>query len=117
VKRLLLACVLALGVAPALAEAGAVPKPASRSRSVQGFHNVTYKITFAAGAPATIRVAGDGDTRMALVVFDAGGRRVAADTRANDVLTVRFTPARQGTYQVRVINRGGVPNRFSLKTN
>jgi hypothetical protein len=117
VKRLLLALVLALGVAPAFAGAGAVPGPVSRSHSVQGFHNVAYKVTFAAGAPATIRVTGDGDTRLSLVVFDANGRRVTSDTRANDVLSVRFTPARQQTYQVRVYNKGGVPNRFSLKTN
>jgi len=117
VKRLLLAVVLALGVSPAFAAAGAAPSPASRSTSVQGFHNVTYKITFAAGAPAVIRVTGDGDTQLALVVYDAAGKRVAADSRLNDVLIVRFTPAARGTYQVRVINRGGVPNRFSLKTN
>jgi hypothetical protein len=117
VKRLLLALVLALGVAPAFAEAGAAPGPASRSTSVQGFHSVSYKITFAAGAPAVIRVTGDGDTQLALVVYDAAGKRVTADTRLNDVLTVRFTPAARGTYQVRIVNRGGVPNRFVLKTN
>jgi hypothetical protein len=117
VKRLVLALVLALGVAPALAGAGAVPGPVSRSYSVQGFHNVAYKVTFAAGASATIRVTGDGDTQLSLVVFDANGRRVASDTRANDVLSVRFTPARAQSYQIRVYNKGGVPNRFSLKTN
>ena len=116
-KNVLLATVLALGVAPAFIEAGAVPRAASRSYSVQGFHNVSYKFTFAANAPATITVTGDGDTQLSIVVFDSTGRRVTADTRPNDVLTVRFTPARAGAYQVRITNHGGVPNRFSLKTN
>lgn len=115
--RLLISCALALGMAPAFAGAGATPSAVSRTGAVQGFRSVTYKINFAAGAPATIRVTGDGDTRLSLTVLDAAGKRVAADTRANDVLSVRFTPRAPGAYQVRVSNHGGVPNRFSLRTN
>jgi hypothetical protein len=98
-------------------EAGAVPKPTNTTYTVQGFYNVTYKITFAAKAQAVISVQGDGDTQLSLVILDSTGKRVAVDTRANDVLIVRFTPAKAGVYQVRIINHGGVPNRFALRTN
>jgi hypothetical protein len=52
-----------------------------------------------------------------LVVLDAQGKRVAIDSRNPDRPTVRWTPQATGVYQIKVFNRGGVPNRVALRTN
>jgi hypothetical protein len=52
-----------------------------------------------------------------VVVLDPQGRRVAIDVKNADRPTARWTPATGGLYQVKVVNRGGVPNQFHLRTN
>jgi hypothetical protein len=97
--------------------AGAAAGPAARTNTVQGFHTMTFTMRFAPGRPAVVTVQGDGDTPLELVVLDARGKRVAADAKNGDRPSVRWTPAGAEPYRVKVINRGGVPNRISLRTN
>jgi hypothetical protein len=99
------------------AEAGAVKGAIKRVNTVQGFHVMTYKVTFEPGHLAVVTVQGDGDTALAVVILDAQGRRVAAGRKVGEVSRVRWTPASNGPYRIRIHNRGGVPNRFLLQTN
>jgi hypothetical protein len=110
------AALLALAAAAPI-QAGAAPKAVRHTGTVQGFHTMTFKVRFQAGQPAVVVVQGDGDTPLALVVLDAHGKRVAADAVNVDRPAVRWTPASAEPYQVKVVNRGGVPNRFLLRTN
>ncbi len=97
--------------------AGAAKGPLKRTNTVQGFHTLTYKVRFEPGKPAVVVVQGDGDSPLVLVVVDAQGKRVTADVKNNDRPAVRFTPTSGEPYLLKIANRGGVPNRFQLKTN
>ena len=111
------ACVLALALASAPLQAGARPGPVRKLLTVQGFHTLTVPVAFQPGQSAVVTVQGDGDTVLAVAVVSPAGKVVAADARTGAVNTVRFVPRESGTYQIKVLNRGGVPNRFALRTN
>jgi hypothetical protein len=98
------------------AAAGAPGGPVRRVSTVQGFHVRTFRLAFTPGTPAVVAVQGDGDTALSLVVLDALGRRVTA-ARSGDSPAARWAATDAGPYQVKVYNRGGVPNRFLLRTN
>jgi hypothetical protein len=112
------AAILLVAVIPLMlplpAHAGRALGPMRAVRTVQGFHTMTFKVRFTPGQPATVTVQGDGDTPLSLVVLDAQGRRVAGDTRPGDRFQLRWTPTSPELYQIKVSNRGGVPNRFRL---
>ena len=115
-RRAVVAGLLALCLAgPSLA--GPAKGPVRLVGLVQGFQSVSAKLTFQPGQPAVVKIEGDGDTALALVILDARGRRVAADTRKADQLTVRWTPRSREPYSIVVVNRGGVPNRFVMRSN
>jgi hypothetical protein len=114
--RLSIVATLALVLATA-ADAGRSAGPASKVFLVQGFKALAIKVKFRGNEPAAVQVVGDGDSPLAVAVFDKDGARVVADTKNTDRFTVRWTPAEEQTFTVRVYNRGGVPNRFLLKTN
>ncbi len=97
--------------------AGSVDGARKRVGTVQGFKVQTYKLAFNPGEPAIVRVQGDGDTELSLVILDPKGKRVAADSNSSDKLSVRWTPKNSEPYQIKIYNRGGVPNRFLLRTN
>ncbi len=113
--RLLAACLLLL--AAAAAQAGRTAGPAGKVFLVQGFKALSLKIKFKANEPATVEVIGDGDSPLAVAVFDPAGARVAIDTRNTDRFLLRWTPAAEQLYTVKVANRGGVPVNLRLKTN
>jgi hypothetical protein len=115
-RRAVVAGLLALCLAgPSLA--GATKGPVRVGGLVQGFQGVKTKLSFKPGQQAVVTVEGDGDSPLALVVLDARGRRVVADTRNTDRLTVRWAPRGREPYVIAVINRGGVPNRFVMRSN
>lgn len=101
----------------ASAEAGRVPRPGKKLAQVQGFSSVSYSVDFAPGKPAEIKVTGDGDAPLAVVILDFAGRRVVVDGRNTDNFTLRWTATSSRPYKVVIYNRGGVPVRFHLKTN
>ncbi len=98
-------------------QAGAEKGPLKRVSTVQGFSTVTFKVSFKPGERAVVVVQGDGDTTLAVVILDNEGRRVAASTKNVDRHLLRWTPDSEERYQIKVYNRGGVPNRFQLRTN
>ena len=109
----LLLAVLAL---PTLA--GGAGGPVHHTATVQGFQTKTVRLTFVPGRPAVVRLKGDGDTPLGLIVQDAHGRQVARVGRDPDHQpTVRWTPTSAGPYLIKIVNRGGVPARVLLRTN
>jgi hypothetical protein len=111
----LLALVLLLGLGGSV-EAGAAKGSQQRTTTVQAFRGVAYRIAFTPGRLAVVNVQGDGDTDLALVIHDAQGKRVTA-TKPAESPSIRWTPTSTAPYQIRIYNRGGVPNRFTLRTN
>jgi hypothetical protein len=99
------------------AEAGASKGSIKRVATVQGFYSITYKVAFKPGKPAVVLVQGDGDTALSLVILDPQGKRVTSDSKNGDKPSVRWTPTTDEPYQIKIYNRGGVPNRFLLRTN
>lgn len=100
-----------------VAEAGRLAGPGSKVFTVQGFKNYSVKVKFHPDQPAVVSIDGDGDSPLAVAVFDPAGNRVAADGKSTDRFSVRWTPKSNEAHVIRVYNRGGVPVRFSLKTN
>jgi hypothetical protein len=112
----LCACTVVLGMSLCV-QAGAADGPLKRVSTVQSFSSRTYKVAFVPGKKAVVQVQGDGDTMLALVVLDHEGRRIAVSSKNEDKHTLRWMPATREPYQIKVYNRGGVPNRFRLRTN
>jgi hypothetical protein len=98
-------------------EAGAANGPMKRVYTVQSFNSRTFRVEFAPDEKAVVLVQGDGDTTLAVVVLDHQGRRVAVSSKNIDKHVLRWTPTSEEPYQIKVYNRGGVPNRFRLRTN
>jgi hypothetical protein len=84
---------------------------------VQGFRIVVYKVTFKPNQPAVVQIQGDGDTLLSVVVLDHQGKKVTSSPNASETATVKWKPTSEEPYQIKIYNRGGVPNRFMLKTN
>lgn len=76
-----------------------------------------YQISFRAGELAEILVSGDGDTDLDLYVYDSSGNLIARDTDYTDDCYVSWVPAWTGRFTVRIVNRGGVYNRYIMLTN
>ena len=112
--RLSVTCLLVIAAA---AHAGRTSGPASKVFVVQGFKNHAVKVSYKPDQPASVQVIGDGDSPLAVAVFDADGGRVALDAKNTDRFLLRWTPAGGKPYTVKIYNRGGVPARFQLKTN
>lgn len=107
----------ALLAAAVVGSAAAEPKGGSfeRTNTVQGFYTMTYRIKFVAGKPAVVEIDGDGDTPLALVIEDEKGGKVASDYSDPDSPRATWTPAAEGPFAIKIVNRGGVPNRFRMK--
>jgi hypothetical protein len=113
--RLLITLAVLACCAEALA--GRVPGPGKKTAHVQGFAMVTYNVSFAPGKPAVVTVVGDGDSPLAVAIFDSTGKPVVVDMKNTDKFELKWTPTSSEPYAIKVKNRGGVPIRFQLKTN
>src|SRR5262245_55411850 len=98
--------------------AGAAGGPARRTATVQGFQTKTLRMTFEPGRPVVLRLKGDGDTPLGLMILDAQGHQIARVGSSPDArTTARWTPKSAGPYVIKIVNRGGVPTRFVVRTN
>ena len=77
----------------------------------------TYNVSFVAGYIAEVGLSGDGDTDLDLYVYDSNGNLIVADESYSDDCYVNWVPAWTGRYTIKVVNRGGVANKFVLLTN
>ena len=81
-------------------------------------HSYTYyNQKFWADEIAEIVVSGDGDTDLDLYVYDENGNLITSDTDYTDDCYVRFCPRWTGLFRIKIVNRGGVYNRYAIVTN
>src|SRR5262245_34896618 len=116
IASVFLAGALALGFAGA-ADAGRVGGPGKATDTVQGFDTRSFKVTFEADKAAIVRVHGDGDTRLTLEVYDSRGNLVGKAPAKASKCGLSFTPTETAQFTLKVVNTGGVPNRFVIQTN
>jgi hypothetical protein len=98
------------------AQAGRVANPGSAFSTAAPYGAVYFSDEwFYGGQTATVRVIGDGDTRLFVEVFNEFGRRVDFDSGYICVLS--WQPLVAGRYTIKVTNLGGVSNFFYMETN
>jgi hypothetical protein len=96
---------------------GAAGGPRRVCDSVNGNCTDIWRITFRAGEPAYVAVSGDGDTDLDLYVYDDKGNLIDSDTDYTDNCVCTWTPRWTGNFRIKIVNRGGVYNRYILRTN
>ena len=80
--------------------------------------DVFNPIHFDGGRRATVSITGDGDTDLDLYIYDTNtGGLIASGTGISDRETVSWTPRYTGPFTIRVVNLGGVWNRYLLRSN
>ena len=113
----LLALISKVEAAKAGYNRGAVGGPRRGINTVYGQSSDTYEINFVANYLAEIAVSGDGDTDLDLYVYDGNGNLIASDTDYTDDCYVSWVPVWTGSFIIKVVNRGPVPNRYAIITN
>ena len=96
---------------------GALGGPRYANSSVSAHSYTYYNQKFWADELAEILVSGDGDTDLDLYVYDENGNLIVSDTDYTDDCYVRFYPRWTGTFRIKIVNRGGVYNKYVLITN
>lgn len=96
---------------------GALGGPRYANSSVSAHSYTYYNQKFWADELAEILVSGDGDTDLDLYVYDENGNLIVSDTDYTDDCYVRFYPRWTGTFRIKIVNRGGVYNKYVLVTN
>ncbi len=77
----------------------------------------SYVISFVANELAELIVLGDGDTDLDLYVYDSNGNLIAKDDDYTDRCYCSWTPRWTGAFTIKIKNRGGVCNYYTLYTN
>ena len=96
---------------------GAVGGPCKEYAAVKAYSSYTWKCSFVAQRLAEIVVSGDGDTDLDLYVYDSNGNLIASDTDYSDDCYVSWVPKWTGKFYIKIVNRGGVYNRYVILTN
>jgi hypothetical protein len=76
-----------------------------------------YRFTFRGGEFAAVTVLGDGDTRLDLYIYDAGGNLVTSHVGPGDKRLATWVPNWTGAYTIQIVNRGTRWNWYTLATN
>lgn len=96
---------------------GATGGPKYQRDRVYSHSYIQYVQAFYASQIAEVSVVGDGDTDLDLYVYDENGNLIVSDTGYTDRCYVRWCPRWTGNFLIRVVNRGGVYNNFTIATN
>ena len=76
----------------------------------------TVPITIA-GEEAEVAGVGDGDTDLDLYIYDSNGNLIEKDDDYTDTCYCSWTPKWTGAFTIKIKNRGGVCNYYTLYTN
>ncbi|MCU0904609.1 MAG: hypothetical protein MUE83_12140 [Tabrizicola sp.] len=87
------------------------------SAELAGGQSDAWRIALSGLVPAEIGVIGDGDSPLGLTVTDETGAIICARAPDPDPALCRFTPARNGFFQVTVANAGKALNSYHLLGN
>ena len=96
---------------------GAYGGPKYQRDRVYSHSYVQYVQAFYANQIAEVAVVGDGDTDLDLYIYDENGNLIVSDTDYTDRCYVRFQPRWTGNFLIKIVNRGGVYNNFTIATN
>jgi hypothetical protein len=96
---------------------GAAGGPRYQIDAVSAKSSRSYQLNFTAGKLAEVAVSGDGDTDIDLYVYDQSGNLIGISEDYSDDCYVSWVPKWTGAYTIKVVNRGGVYNRFEIATN
>ena len=76
---------------------------------------VALLLPFAADKPVTVTTNGEKQTDVHLFIHDADNNEVGKDTSPGPKCEVKFTPTKQGTFNLLVKNEGPGPNKVTLE--
>lgn len=76
-----------------------------------------YRFTFKGGEFALVTVAGDGDTRLDLNIFDENNQLVTSRAGPGDKRLATWVPNRTGVFTIQIVNQGTRWNWYALATN
>jgi hypothetical protein len=79
-----------------------------------GFASVDYTVNLWGGEATVIRLSGDGDSDLDLLVFDENGNLIAEDLSYSDQAMAIVEPRWTGQFTVRVINAGARANAYTI---
>ena len=88
----------------------------TRRGEIAPYDTRTYTVTVYAGTTVRIGVSGDGSTDLDLYVYASGGL-IAKDDDGTDECRASVVVYRSGQLTLKVVNRGGYYNAFSLWTD
>ena len=72
-----------------------------------------YKLRCPSTKPVSVRVVGDGDTDLSLMIYDPEGNIIYNDDEDEDCIA-RFTPRWTSVYEIHIVNHGDVYNNYTL---
>lgn len=84
------------------------------SSDLGGGQTDTWRIALSGQTPAELGLIGDGDSALGLTVTDDSGAVICALPPGTEAVLCRFTPARNGFFNVAVQNQGTVQNSYHL---
>jgi hypothetical protein len=117
-KRVMTAVMtLALCVTASWAQAGAIPGPQWRQDRVRLLDTDVFRVTFAGGSYAQVRLHSYGGTFLVLRVYDHNGNLVASDTDRSSDARATWMPLYDGVFTIVVSNAATVANSYFLSTN
>lgn len=97
--------------------AGASAQADTVRDSVQAYSTNVHSLICTGSGLVTVSLTGDGDTDLDIeIVNTRTGQMVAWNYNLSDRAVVSFYPAANASYMIRVINRGGVYNVYTLRT-
>lgn len=100
---------------------GFLPQAIVYTHDLKGSGRLVMRARAEGGRPALVRVRGDGDARLEMVVRDEAGREVCRDAPAQGArgadLVCRWTPAATGNYRLELLNRDRVWTRTLVVSN
>ncbi len=119
-RKLLVASILALlSIGPWLNAELVTPRMADPEQKIMGHGVRPYVDTFKANERAVALASGNGDSCLALYVFDSAGNCVAADDRSEpataDDCGVEWYPLAQAKYSLEVRNLGPQENTYKIR--
>jgi hypothetical protein len=78
-------------------------------------HN--YEVVFLGEQPAAVYIAAAGGGSFECAIYDAGGRRVASDSRRDNDCLITWWPDRRATFRIEVRNAREAESIYLLMTN
>jgi hypothetical protein len=96
---------------------GVVGGPKSYVTTIPGLTTDSYTFTFRGGELALCSVNGIGLTRIDQYIYDQNGTLVYSQVGPGDQCLSSWVPLWTGTYTIRVVNRGLLPNVYTILTN